>query len=249
MTDSVLEVRHVSSYYRKARRFSGTHPGLGEQDTQVLRDVTFSIRRGETMGLVGESGSGKTTLCRAILGLGTDYEGEIIHHTDHPQMVFQDPYSSLNPARTVGWTLREALRAGEKRGRRESQVSVPEMLRQAGLSEEYIDRYPYELSGGQRQRVCIAAAVIQRPQLILLDEPVSALDVTVQAQILRLLVRLKREFGLSYLFISHDLNVIYQICDRVLVMKQGKIVESGDVRQVYENPQHDYTRMLLAAAD
>jgi ABC-type glutathione transport system ATPase component len=249
MTDSVLEVRHVSSYYRKARRFSGTHPGLGEQDTQVLRDVTFSIRRGETMGLVGESGSGKTTLCRAILGLGTDYEGEIIHHTDHPQMVFQDPYSSLNPARTVGWTLREALRAGEKRGRRESQVSVPEMLRQAGLSEEYIDRYPYELSGGQRQRVCIAAAVIQRPQLILLDEPVSALDVTVQAQILRLLVRLKKEFGLSYLFISHDLNVIYQICDRVLVMKQGKIVESGDVRQVYENPQHDYTRMLLAAAD
>ncbi len=249
MTDSVLEVRHVSSYYRKARRFSGTHPGLGEQDTQVLRDVTFSIRRGETMGLVGESGSGKTTLCRAILGFGTDYEGEIIHHTDHPQMVFQDPYSSLNPARTVGWTLREALRAGEKRGRRESQVSVPEMLRQAGLSEEYIDRYPYELSGGQRQRVCIAAAVIQRPQLILLDEPVSALDVTVQAQILRLLVRLKKEFGLSYLFISHDLNVIYQICDRVLVMKQGKIVESGDVRQVYENPQHDYTRMLLAAAD
>lgn len=249
MTDSVLEVRHVSSYYRKARRFSGTHPGLGEQDTQVLRDVTFSIRRGETMGLVGESGSGKTTLCRAILGLGTDYEGEIIHHTDHPQMVFQDPYSSLNPASTVGWTLREALRAGEKRGRRESQVSVPEMLRQAGLSEEYIDRYPYELSGGQRQRVCIAAAVIQRPQLILLDEPVSALDVTVQAQILRLLVRLKKEFGLSYLFISHDLNVIYQICDRVLVMKQGKIVESGDVRQVYENPQHDYTRMLLAAAD
>lgn len=249
MTDSVLEVRHVSSYYRKARRFSGTHPGLGEQDTQVLRDVTFSIRRGETMGLVGESGSGKTTLCRAILGLGTDYEGEIIHHTDHPQMVFQDPYSSLNPARTVGWTLREALRAGEKRGRRESQVSVPEMLRQAGLSEEYIDRYPYELSGGQRQRVCIAAAVIQRPQLILLDEPVSALDVTVQAQILRLLVRLKKEYGLSYLFISHDLNVIYQICDRVLVMKQGKIVESGDVRQVYENPQHDYTRMLLAAAD
>lgn len=249
MTDSVLEVRHVSSYYRNARRFSGTHPGLGEQDTQVLRDVTFSIRRGETMGLVGESGSGKTTLCRAILGLGTDYEGEIIHHTDHPQMVFQDPYSSLNPARTVGWTLREALRAGEKRGRRESQVSVPEMLRQAGLSEEYIDRYPYELSGGQRQRVCIAAAVIQRPQLILLDEPVSALDVTVQAQILRLLVRLKKEFGLSYLFISHDLNVIYQICDRVLVMKQGKIVESGDVRQIYENPQHDYTRMLLAAAD
>lgn len=249
MTDSVLEVRHVSSYYRKARRFSGTHPGLGEQDTQVLRDLTFSIRRGETMGLVGESGSGKTTLCRAILGLGTDYEGEIIHHTDHPQMVFQDPYSSLNPARTVGWTLREALRAGEKRGRRESQVSVPEMLRQVGLSEEYIDRYPYELSGGQRQRVCIAAAVIQRPQLILLDEPVSALDVTVQAQILRLLVRLKKEFGLSYLFISHDLNVIYQICDRVLVMKQGKIVESGDVRQVYENPQHDYTRMLLAAAD
>ena len=249
MTDSVLEVRHVSSYYKKVRRFSGTHSGFGERDTQVLRDVTFSIQKGETMGLVGESGSGKTTLCRAILGLGTDYEGEIIHHTDHPQMVFQDPYSSLNPARTVGWTLREALRAGEKRGRRESQVSVPEMLRQAGLSEEYIDRYPYELSGGQRQRVCIAAAVIQRPQLILLDEPVSALDVTVQAQILRLLVRLKKEFGLSYLFISHDLNVIYQICDRVLVMKQGEIVESGDVRQIYENPQHDYTRMLLAAAD
>ncbi len=141
----------------------------------------------------------------------------------------------------MGWTLREALRAGERRGKRASRLLVPEILEQVGLSEEYIDRYPYELSGGQRQRVCIAAAVIQRPQLILLDEPVSALDVTVQAQILRLLVRLKKEFGLSYLFISHDLNVIYQICDRVLVM--------GDVRQVYEDPQHDYTKMLLAAVD
>ena len=142
-------------------------------------------------------------------------------------MVFQDPYSSLNPARTVGWTLREALRAGERRGKRASRLLVPEILEQVGLSEEYIDRYPYELSGGQRQRVCIAAAVIQRPQLILLDEPVSALDVTVQAQILRLLVRLKKEFGLSYLFISHDLNVIYQICDRVLVMKLWKAEMSG----------------------
>ena len=249
MTESVLEVRHVSSYYRRTRRFSKARSGFGERDTQVLRDVTFSIQKGETLGLVGESGSGKTTLCRAILGLGTDYEGEIIHHTDHPQMVFQDPYSSLNPARTVGWTLREALRAGERRGKRTGRPLVPEILEQVGLSEEYIDRYPCELSGGQRQRVCIAAAVIQRPQLILLDEPVSALDVTVQAQILRLLVRLKKEFGLSYLFSSHDLNVIYQICDRVLVMKQGKIVESGDVRQVYEDPQHDYTKMLLAAAD
>ncbi len=126
---------------------------------QVLRDVTFSIQKGETLGLVGESGSGKTTLCRAVLGLGMDYEGEIIHHTDHPQMVFQDPYSSLNPARTVGWTLREALRAGERRGKRASRPRVPEILEQVGLSEGYIDRYPYELSGGQRQRVCIAAAV------------------------------------------------------------------------------------------
>jgi len=214
----------------------------------VLRDVSFDIRRREILGLVGESGTGKSTLAKAILGMITPDRGEIVHHTRRPQMVFQDPYSALNPAYPVEWLLAEPLRI-QGIGREERASRVREMLELVELPGECLAARPAELSGGQRQRVCIAAALIQRPGLLIADEPVSALDVTIQAQILALLKRLRGELGLSYLFISHDLNVVYQLCDRVLVMREGRIVERGTVEEVFTNPQAEYTRQLLAAVE
>jgi len=243
--EPVLEVRNLNSYYTVGRAL------LRERGKryQVLHDVTFDINRSEIVGLVGESGSGKTTLSRAILGMLPDYEGEIIHHSERPQMIFQDPFSSLNPARSIGWILEEPLRIQGKLTGPERRDAVLEVLSQVGLGTEYINRRPRELSGGQRQRVSIADAVITRPKLIIADEPVSALDVTIQAQILQLLVDLKKQYDLSYLFISHDLNVVYQICSRVLVMQHGHIVEQNTVDELFENPQHPYTKQLLRAAE
>ena len=193
---------------------------------------------------MGESGCGKSSLSKAILGM-VPYSGEIIHHTPRPMMVFQDPYGSLNPSKTIGWIVEEPLRLHGKYGKAERRRRVLEMLERVGLGAQYADRYPRELSGGQRQRVSIATALIRRPRLIILDEPVSALDVTIQAQILELLREVHKEKELSYLFISHDLNVVYQLCDRVMVMRDGEIVESGTVDEVFDNPQHEYTKKLL----
>jgi peptide/nickel transport system ATP-binding protein len=162
-------------------------------------------------------------------------------------MVFQDPFGSLNPAKTVGWILEEPLRIFGKYDASERKRRVLDMLKRVGLEEEYASRKPRELSGGQRQRVSIAVALIQRPRLVLADEPVSALDVTIQAQILDLLWELRQELDLSYLFISHDLNVIYSICDRVMVMEKGRIIEAGPVEQVYNHPQQPYTKKLLSS--
>ena len=252
--DRILEVRHLNSYYENEH---SPQTGFWKHDwQQVLRDVSFEIRRGDILGLVGESGSGKTTLAKVLLGIVKDYDGELIHHTSFPQMVFQDPFSSLNPARTIGWILEEALRAAAgrsdadwaprtKAARREA---VREMLANVGLEEEYLSRKPGELSGGQRQRVSIASAVITRPQLIIAEEPVSALDVTIQAQILELMQKLKEKYALSYLFISHDLNVVYQICNKVMVMQHGSIVEFGDTEKIYRHPEHPYTQALLLDA-
>ena len=243
--EPILEVRNLSSWYSEGRSL----PWKKEERQQVLRDVSFDICPGEIVGLVGESGSGKTTLCRAILGMLKEWDGEIVHRTTRPQMVFQDPFSSLNPAHTIGWILEEPLRVQGKLTKPQRKAAVLEILEQVGLGAEYYDRKPSELSGGQRQRVSIAAAVITRPGLIVADEPVSALDVTIQAQILELLVDLKKKYNLSYLFISHDLNVVYQICSRVLVMRQGQILEQGSVEEIFENPQHPYTKQLLEASD
>lgn len=242
---NVLEVRHLNSYYRQDHSILRAK----KERRQVLHDISFDIAEGEIVGLVGESGCGKTTLSRTILGMVGDYDGEIIHHSQRPQMVFQDPYSSLNPARSIGWILEEPLRIQGKLSAPERRRAVIELLEQVGLGAEYLTRKPHELSGGQRQRVSIASAVITRPKLVIADEPVSALDVTIQAQILQLLVELKKRYDLSYLFISHDLNVVYQICNRVLVMKDGAIVEQNTVDELFAHPQHPYTKQLLDASE
>ena len=239
----VLEVRRLSGGYRKGGVISrGTYK-------QILFDVNFEVRHGEIVGLVGESGSGKSTLAKIILGLLDPQEGEVIHHTPRPQIIFQDPYSSLNPAYDVEWILEEPLRVYGKYDKAERKRRVRDMLSRVELDEHYLKSKPNELSGGQRQRVSIAAALIRRPRFIIADEPVSALDVTVQAQVLRLMRSLREELDLSYLFISHDLNVVYQICDRVLVLKNGRIVEQGEVETVFNHPRHEYTKRLLEAAE
>lgn len=242
MSDPVLEVKNLNVYYT-------LHGLFGKRvEKQVLFDVNFKVNQGEILGLVGESGCGKSSLSKTILGLHTDYNGEIIHHTQRPQMVFQDPFGSLNPAKTIGWIVEEPLRAYGKYSREERRERVMNMLTSVGLGPEYADRKPRELSGGQRQRVGIAVALIQRPKFIIADEPVSALDVTIQAQILELLLQLRSKLDLSYLFISHDLNVIRQISDRVIVMNEGRIEEEGTVEAVFNDPKTEYTKKLIAAS-
>jgi len=242
--ERVLSVEHVSGGYRSGGLF-----GRNKTYKRILHDVTFDVRHGEIMGLVGESGSGKSTLARMILGLLEPEEGKITHFTPRPAIVFQDPYSSLNPAYTVEWLIEEPLRIYGKYDAAERKRRVRDMIERVELPEEVLAAKPDELSGGQRQRVSIAAALIRRPRFVIADEPVSALDVTIQAQILRLLRDLREELDLSYLFISHDLNVVYQLCDRVLVMKGGRIVEQGTIADVFDRPQQEYTKRLLAAAE
>ena len=242
MLETVLEVKDLNVWYRGGS-------GLRKRRTQVLHDVSFTLYRSEILGLVGESGSGKSTLARAILGMESDMTGTVTHHTKRPQMVFHNPAGSLNPSFTVARTLAEPLHIYGKYDKAGIESRVRDTMALVGLDEEYYGRYPHELSGGQKQRVCIGAALIQKPGLIVADEAVSALDVTIQAQILQLIAQLRRELGVSYLFISHDLNVVYQICDRCLVMKDGRIVEQGPVEEVYDHPQADYTKQLLKAAE
>ena len=243
MAEKVLEVNHLTVQY--------TDHGVlgGKSSFEALHDVSFHVNKGEILGLVGESGCGKSTLSKAVLGMlpQKNIQGQIVHHTKRPQMVFQDPGGSLNPAKDVGWILEEPLRIYGKYDKAERQRRVKDILERVGLNKEHADAKPRQLSGGQRQRVSIALALIQRPKFIIADEPVSALDVTIQAQILDLLWDLRRDMELSYLFISHDLNVVYSICDRVMVMEKGRIIEEGTVDEIYDNPQQDYTKKLLRA--
>ncbi|MEE1086835.1 MAG: dipeptide/oligopeptide/nickel ABC transporter ATP-binding protein [Schaedlerella sp.] len=214
MGNKVLELDHVNAYYKN-----------GKVRKQILENVSFTIYEGDIVGLVGESGSGKSTLCKAVLGLLKEYNGNITHYTERPQMVFQDPFRSLNPRKTIGWILEEPLKIRKCFTKEERRKRAGEYLEKVHLPAEFYDRYPKELSGGQRQRVSLALALISGAKFILADEPLSALDVTVQAQILELLKELKETENVSYLFVSHDIDVVSMICNRVLFLKEGKIVE------------------------
>ncbi|MEU5664442.1 ABC transporter ATP-binding protein [Streptomyces longwoodensis] len=228
--------------------------GRGSRAFRAVDDVSLTVRRGETLGVVGESGSGKTTLGRMLVGLLEPTAGEV-RHEGHArvgvrpavQMVFQDPVSSLNPRRTVGESIADPLRARGERDERRIRGRVTELLERVGLEGTHYDRYPHEFSGGQRQRVGIARALAADPRVIVCDEPVSALDVTTQAQVVSLLGELQRELGLALVFVAHDLAVVRQVSDRVAVMRRGRIVESGPADEVYDNPQDPYTKQLLAA--
>lgn len=220
----------------------------------VVFDASFTVEEGQIVGLVGESGCGKSTLAKALTGL-VDYSGNLfLPEKLNPQMIFQDPYSSLNPMMKVGRILEEPVRIADikdtsyKLTKEQRDAMVDEMLTKVELPLTVKDRYPSQLSGGQRQRVCIALALMNNPRLIIADEPVSALDVTIQAQILKLLKNLTKDMNLSILFISHDLRVVYQICDKVLIMKDGHIIEQGIPDEIYRNPKEEYTKTLLSHA-
>ena len=255
----LLEVKNLRTWFPVTGGVFRRHV----DDIKAVDDVSFTIEPGTTVGLVGESGSGKSTIGKTILKLvaptsgqvlfeGRDVlpmdEGEFRPLRREMQMIFQDPFGSLNPRHTIFQIVGEALEihfpAMNRAARRER---VAELMKQVGLKPEMMERYPHEFSGGQRQRIGIARALAVKPKFIVCDEPVSALDVSVQAQIVNLLQDLQDELGLTYLFIAHDLAVVEHISDHVLVMYRGKIVESASAEAIYENPQHEYTKRLLAA--
>lgn len=248
----MLELKNIRKTFRK-----------GKESVYAVNDVSLNIQAGEILGLVGESGCGKSTLSRIIMQLllpdsgsvhlaGTNLSAltrsEIRHHRLDFQMVFQDPYASLNPRLTIFSTLGEALqqRHPQLKGD-ELRQRVGQLLEMVGLSSRLMQRYPHEFSGGQRQRIAIARALAPEPRIIIADEPVSALDVSIQSQILNLLRHLQKDLGLTMLFISHDLSVVRYLADRIVVMYRGKIVESGDAEEVFDHPKEPYTRQLLAA--
>lgn len=254
----LVEVRNLTKYFP----VGGGLLGVGRDAVKAVDDVTFSIRRGETFGLVGESGCGKSTTGRCILRLieptsgSVRFDGQdLLTLSSHSlrrlrrdiQIIFQDPYSSLNPRLTVGRIVEEPLvihRIGDRRGRRNR---VIELLGLVGLEPEHADRYPHEFSGGQRQRIGIARALALNPRFIVCDEPVSALDVSVQAQVVNLLQDLQQRLGLTYLFISHGLSVVEHISTRVGIMYLGQLVEVASSEEIFHNPLHPYTRALLSA--
>ena len=240
----ILEVKNVSARYKKITGYFNPKT----KQKLIVRNVSFTMYENEIMGLVGESGSGKTTLGKTILGMLDDTDGEIVHYSKMPQMIFQDPYGSLNPTKTVGRILEEPLLINGRYTKEERAERAKKMLGLVGLDETYLGRRPKALSGGQRQRVCIALALMMEPRLIIADEPVSALDVTVQEQVINLLIKLNRELGIAILFISHDLKVVYELCSRIIVMKDGVIVEQGTDEQIYNDPKEDYTKQLLSSA-
>jgi oligopeptide transport system ATP-binding protein len=258
--DNLVEVRDLKMYFPVT---SGVVFQKKVADVKAVDGVSFSIKRGETLGLVGESGCGKTTTGRALLQLYKPTSGEVIFDGEdltklksssirgfrkRMQMIFQDPYSSLNPRQTCGSIVGEPLLVHKMvNSKNEYREQVEELLTVVGLSPHMMNRYPHEFSGGQRQRIGVARALAVKPSLIVCDEPVSALDVSIQAQVINLLEGLQEKFNLTYLFIAHDLSVVRHISDRIAVMYLGKIVELADRAEIYENPIHPYTKALLSA--
>ncbi|WP_081668547.1 ABC transporter ATP-binding protein [Butyrivibrio sp. MC2013] len=241
-----LEISGLNVYYKNNKKSIFEKRTL----THAVKDVDLVMYKGEVLGLAGESGCGKSSLARTIVGINKNYTGTIKKTDPYPQMIFQDPYGSLNPCGKVGWILKESLRADRKKRRSEEEMDmrIRKAMEDVELPVDFLERYPSQLSGGQRQRVSIALSLVQDPEILIADEPVSALDVTIQAQILRLLDDLHRKLDLSILFISHDLRVVYNICDHVAVMRNGIIEEYGETDCVYRNPRAEYTRELLRSA-
>jgi len=266
----LLEVRNLKMWFPRRSGFLGRDVSY----VKAVDDVSFHIRRGETLGLVGESGCGKTTVGRCVVRIYEPTAGEIIYHEDERgsptstpkavdlaklersdlkryrqqiRMIFQDPYSSLDPRLTVFEIISEVLRVNHRASGSELEDRVAQLMRKVGLRPEYMRRYPHAFSGGERQRIGIARALATNPRLIVADEAISALDVSIRAQILNLLEDLQGELGLTYLFIAHDLSVIRHICDRVNVMYVGKLVESTEATELYTQPKHPYTEALLSA--
>lgn len=253
MADTLVEVNQLKKYFTVKK-------GTVKTEVKAVDDVSFTINKGETLGLVGESGSGKTTLGRTIIQLEQPTAGSISYAGQHltglslkerkeiqknMQIIFQDPYSSLNPSMTALQLVMEPLQL--RMGRSEAAEHAANMLNSVGITGNDIHKYPREFSGGQRQRIGIARAVVVNPEFILCDEPISALDVSIQAQIINLLIDLQQELGLTYLFISHDLSMVRYISDRIAVMYLGKLVELGPTDRIFDNPLHAYTKKLLSA--
>lgn len=256
--DDILVVDHLKKYFTISKDFFG-------RPTRYLRavdDVSFKVKKGRTIGIVGESGCGKTTMGRCILRLHDITGGQVIFDgvnvgalrpkdmramRPEMQIIFQDPYSSLSPRLPVGEIIGEAVRTHKLVSRGDYRDYIMETMRKCGLQPHYFDRYPHEFSGGQRQRICIARALALNPRLVVCDEPVSALDVSIQAQIINLLEDLQNDMGLTYVFISHDLSVVEHISDDVAVMYLGNIVEKADKKTIFDNPMHPYTEALFSA--
>ena len=254
MAEPLLALDDLAVHFKVGSALAG-----GVHMLKAVDGVTLDVKPGECLGLVGESGCGKSTLALAIMALIAPTRGRItldgrdlserqrLETARTVQMVFQDPYASLNPRQTVRRTLADPLRIHGVNDRAEVEARVADIMAKVGLRPEHAERYPHEFSGGQRQRIGIARALILKPKLVICDEPVSALDVSIRAQIINLLLELKDELGLSYIMISHDLGVVEHVSDRVAVMYLGRIVEQGPWQEIFENPRHPYTRALIAA--
>ena len=255
----MIEIKNLKKYFPIKGGFFNSKKG----DVKAVENITFKIPEGEILGLVGESGSGKTTLGRSIIRLIEPSEGEIYYNDKNIlkfnekdmrslrkefQIIFQDPYASLDPRKKIFDIISQGLKIHTNMTKQEIYKKVSSIIKEVGLQEEHLNRYPHEFSGGQRQRIGIARALVLDPKFIIADEPVSALDVTIQAQILKLILELKEKYSLTILFISHDLSVINQIADRVMVMYLGHLVEVASTKKLFSNPKHPYTKSLIETA-
>ena len=253
----ILRAQNLTRHYDLRRGLFG-----GMARIHAASDISFTVAAGETLAVVGESGSGKSTLARMVTMIEPPSQGDLLLNGINPaaankserknlrrdvQIVFQDPYGSLNPRQTIGAALAEPLLVNTSLSRSERNAQVQEMMARVGLRPELQDRYPHMFSGGQRQRIAIARALMLRPKILVLDEPVSALDVSIRAQVLNLLAAIQREFNLAYIFISHDLSVVRHIADKIMVMYLGRVVEIGDSEAIFTRPLHPYTKALLSA--